>query len=370
MKTFRRVLVVAPYGIGDLLFVTPVLRALRLLPGIERVDMILGSRTEQVIRSNPHVDDLFPIDKDLFHKRSWKENFKDISDLTHKLRSRQYDLMLDYSQRPEYGFWAQFFLGIPVRSGFSYKRSALFLTHKTSTAQGFSGKSVVHFFCDAAQKVGIPVEDRFLEFYVTPEDRKNAAQLLKQHSVSQNHTYAVIAPGGGESWGRDAHFKRWPSERFADLANQIQKDLGIDKILVLGSAGEKALADDLCKRLEIPSVNLTGTCSIRVSAAILEQAKCFIGNDGGLVHLAHAFQVPVAAFYGPVDPDVYGPFPKHPRAATLFKENLECRPCYQKFRYHSACTHRDCLQALSVEQAIQTLRNKNWFQTLKEEVKI
>ena len=49
----RRVLVVQPYGIGDLLFITPVLRALRLIPTVERVDLMIGSRTRAVIQGNP-----------------------------------------------------------------------------------------------------------------------------------------------------------------------------------------------------------------------------------------------------------------------------------------------------------------------------
>ncbi|MSR77867.1 MAG: glycosyltransferase family 9 protein [Candidatus Omnitrophica bacterium] len=365
MKTIRRALVVAPYGIGDLLFVTPVLRALRLLPGIERVDMILGSRTEKVIRSNPHVDDLFPIDKDRFHQRSLWKNLAEIFSLTRILQSRHYDLLLDYSQRPEYGFWAKFFLRIPVRSGFQYKRSGLFLTHKTSTAEGFTGKSVVHFFCEAAEKAGVRVEDRFLEFYVTDQDRIEAETFLTQYGLSLKDDYAVISPGGGESWGRDAHFKRWPADHFASLFNQVKLRIGVSQVLILGSAGEKTLAEQLCKKLEIKAVNLAGACSINVSAAILGKAQCFIGNDGGLVHMAHAFQIPVVAFYGPVDPGVYGPFPENPRAVSIFKEGLECRPCYQRFRYNSACIHRDCLQALSVEEAVQMLDQKKWFQTLE-----
>ena len=63
MKSLRRVLIVQPYGIGDLLFLTPVFRALRLIPTVERVDLLLGSRTETVVRANPHVDNFYSIDK-------------------------------------------------------------------------------------------------------------------------------------------------------------------------------------------------------------------------------------------------------------------------------------------------------------------
>ena len=52
-------LIVHPYGIGDLLFVTPVMRALRLIPTVEAVDLLLGSRTREVVEHNPHINDLF-----------------------------------------------------------------------------------------------------------------------------------------------------------------------------------------------------------------------------------------------------------------------------------------------------------------------
>ena len=139
-------------------------------------------------------------------------------------------------------------------------------------------------------------------------------------------------------------------------------------MIILGSGGEKNLAEELCQKLEIKASNLAGACTINVSAAILKNAVCFIGNDGGLVHMAHALQVPVAAFYGPVDPQVYGPFPEHPRAVSLFKKNLECRPCYRRFRYNSACAHRDCLQAFSVEEVLQMLDQAQWFQNLEATV--
>ncbi len=101
MNRARRVLIVQPYGIGDLLFLTPVLRALRLMPGVEIVDLLLGSRTDAVIRSNPHIDKIYSIDKDKVHRQSKLQNFKDLRSLGAELSSRHYDLLLDYSLRGE-----------------------------------------------------------------------------------------------------------------------------------------------------------------------------------------------------------------------------------------------------------------------------
>ena len=126
MRTLRRVLIVHPYGIGDLLFVTPVMRALRLIPTVETVDLLLGSRTREVVESNPPVNDIFVVDKDRAHRQTWKENFCDQWELGRKLRAKHYDLILDYSLRREHAFFGRFFLGIPKCAGFAYKKRATF----------------------------------------------------------------------------------------------------------------------------------------------------------------------------------------------------------------------------------------------------
>lgn len=355
MKSIRRVLIVQPYGIGDLLFLTPVFRALRLIPTVEKIDLLLGSRTEAVVKNNPHVDEIFQIDKDLFHRRSRNENLKEIFALGWRLRKNRYDLLLDYSIRSECAVFGRTFLGIPHAAGFAYKKRAIFHTHRYPLPEGFSARHVVDFDCDLAELAGIKVEDRFLEFFISEDDRKE----LKVYNTKES--YLVVSPGGGESWGKDAHFKRWPAKYFSDFILQLKARLDFERVFVMGSAGEKELAAEIIKSLPLPATDLTGRLSLGAAAALLEGALLFIGNDGGLVHLARALGTPLAAFYGPVDPAVYGPYPASPRAAVIYKKDLECRPCYQKFRYKSDCPHRDCLQALSPEEAIDQLVKMEFF---------
>ncbi len=361
--TLRRVLIVQPYGIGDLLFLTPVFRALRLLPTVEKVDLLLGSRTEAVLRGNPHVDRLYSIDKDLFHRRSSFENFRELARLGRQLRKENYDLLLDYSMRGEYAFLSALFLGIPERVGFDYKRRGFFHTRRMPIPQGFSGRHVVEYYCDLAELAGIRVEDRFLEFYPESEDRAKAERILRRSSLGENPRFLALSPGGGESWGKDAHFKRWPAAHFAELADQLGIQTHAGGIVILGSAQEKELGTEIQNRMKTRAVNLAGEVSFRTAAALIEKSFLLVGNDGGLVHLAHALRKPVIAFYGPVDPGVYGPFPPSPEAFSIFDESLECRPCYRNFRYNAACPDRRCLTELRPEQVLKMLTQKGFHET-------
>ncbi len=350
MSPFKRVLIVQPYGIGDLLFLTPVFRA---LPDAQ-IDLLLGSRTESVVKANPRIRQIIRIDKDKFHSQGKWKTFLEIAGLTQRLGKEKYDLMLDYSMRREYGFWAQFFLGIPVRAGFDYKGRGFFLNRKVEVPEGFRGRHVVDYYCDVAEKAGITVSDRSLEFFVTPADLANADNILRAKGVSGR--FAAVSAGGGESWGRDAHFKRWPARYFAELLGSLKKEYGFDHAVILGSGAEKSLAEEFQKHSSFPCVSLCGEISLETAAAVLERSVFFAGNDGGLMHMAHALKKPLAAVFGPVDPAVYGPYPAHPRAVVCVKNDLECRPCYQKFRYNSACEHRDCLQKLMPSDVLKILQ--------------
>ena len=365
MKSIRRVLVAQPYGIGDLLFVTPVLRALRLKPSIEKVDLLLGSRTESVVRSNPHVDEIFSIDKDRFRDQGKWRTFREVLALGKKLRGNHYDLLLDYSLRAEHAFFAQFFLGIPRRAGFDYKRRGFFHNRRIRIPEGFANRHVADTFCDLAEAAGIPVEDRFLEFYLGNRDHEEADRILREKGGRSFRHFLVVSPGGGESWGQDAHFKRWPPRFFAGLIERLQGVKGWDGAVILGSAGEKELAAELKGFLKMPGLNLAGEISLPASAAVIARAALFLGNDGGLVHLAHALRVPLVAFYGPVDPEVYGPYPPGSDAIAVVKEGLECRPCYRKFRYASDCPHRHCLQALTPEEVFEFLTGSEFLDRIK-----
>jgi heptosyltransferase-2 len=351
MRSIRRVLVVQPYGIGDALFTTPLLRALRTLPTVERVDLLLGSRTEAVFRNNPHVDRIYSIDKDQWHAAGKRRALKELLALFRSFDG-PYDLLIDCSLQREYGFYGQFLLRIPRRIGFGYKNRGIFLTDRLPLPDGFEGAHVIDFYCDLGKLIGLEIKERFLEFYLTEKEMEEGRRRGE---------YLVVAPGGGESWGKDAFFKRWPISHFKEMLSLLKDRVDFQEVLVIGSRAERELGEALTEGSEIPTENLCGKLSLGACAALLEGAALFLANDGGLVHLAHALHTPLVALYGPVDPKVYGPYPASPRAVSVVKENLPCQPCYFRFRYNSLCPDRECLTALEPREVLEKLDRRNFW---------
>lgn len=357
MRTLRRVLIVHPYGIGDLLFVTPVMRALRLIPTVETVDLLLGSRTREVVENNPHINDIFVVDKDRAHRQTRLENFRDFWELGRKLRTKRYDLILDYSLRREHALFGRFFLGIPRCAGFAYKKRATFHNIRFPLPEAFWKRHVVDFYCDLAEAAGIPVEDRFLEYCFPRTASLIEAEVTTKLKLLPER-FLAVAPGGGDSWGKEASFKRWPTKYFAELIKRLQEEKDIHGVAILGSRSENALCEEFQAMIKPPSVVLAGETSLVQTAMVLKKAALFVGNDGGLVHLAHALHVPLIAFYGPVPPEVYGPYPPSSEAVAVFKQGLECRPCYYKFRYNKECKTIACLNDLKPEEAFEQIRER------------
>jgi len=365
--TLKRVLVVHPYGLGDFLFVTPVLRALRLISSVEKVDLLLGSRTAEIVRENPHVDEIFVVDKGRYQQQGRLQTLREAAALGRELRSRHYDLMLDYSLRSEYAVLGRLFLGIPRTAGFNYKRRGIYHTIRMPLPNGFNGRPAVDIYCGLAERAGIRVEDRWMELYLSAAARDEALKKWKLKTGRADFgRFLCVSPGGGESWGKDAHFKQWPVPFFAELCARLYSKGGFEGVVILGSPGEKELAASLAQKLTIPTFDFSGELSILESAALLEQAALFLGNDGGLVHMAHALRVPLLAFYGPVDPAVYGPAPASSRALAIYKKDLACRPCYARFRYNSACEKRECLQALTAEEAWQQIEESHFLRQVPD----
>ncbi len=349
----RRVLVVQPYGIGDLLFITPVLRALRLIPTVERVDLMIGSRTRVVIQANPHVDDIVVIDKDKMHGNSRAENFRFLQALGNDLKKNKYDLLIDYSIRGEYAFLGQFFLGISKRAGYAYKNRAFFHNIRLPIPNGFQGKHAVDYACDLAEQAGVTVKDRFVEFFFSQNQVRTLEAVLTPQLPAD---YIALSLGGGESWGKDAHLKRWAVKRFTEFSHYLLSKSGTKKVVLIGSAGEKQLAEEFLKS-GVSAEDWTGKLSITETAWIIKKSRFFVGNDGGLLHLARAVFKPVIGIYGPADPQVYGPYPQGVHSAAIYQAPADGKPRYFKFRYDA---QDSSLKKLTVEAAIEILERQNF----------
>ncbi len=164
-------------------------------------------------------------------------------------------------------------------------------------------------------------------------DRAETERLLEQHRLADGRSVVALCPGA--EYGPA---KRWPTVHFATLARRLG-DAGC-AVWVLGSGADAEAGAMLA---ESGARDLTGRTTLGEAVDLLSAAAAAVANDSGLMHVAAALDVPVAAVYGASSADFTPPL--SPCAAILARE-LPCRPCFARTCRYG---HYDCLRGIEPE---------------------
>jgi ADP-heptose:LPS heptosyltransferase len=154
----------------------------------------------------------------------------------------------------------------------------------------------------------------------------------------------LIALALGASWPS----KRWPVERWQDLAARLEEE-GC-RVVVLGQSGEGLDR----------GVDLCGATSVREAACLLHASDLAVCCDSGLMHLALAAGTPVVALFGPTDPDFL--IRNEPRLTAL-RSTQSCSGFWNHAAHvgePGACPegHACCLDSISVDQAMAAIHTR------------
>ena len=162
--------------------------------------------------------------------------------------------------------------------------------------------------CGIPKIIGIPWRRRDLEciarhgVYENEGDRllrriRSLGEAGKDHdlglteaenSEAQNLLQNVGVSFIAASVGTKLPIKDWGADNWRELLTALGRDYANLGLVLLGSADERNRSEELSRVWNGPTANLCGQTSPRVSAAVLRQARLFLGHDSGPMHLAAA----------------------------------------------------------------------------------
>lgn len=289
----RRILVIKPDGIGDLVVAVPFLRELRRAWPAARIHLVVAAHAANLLETCPYVDQVLklrlpPAD------RWWSplsRRFAALSFARRYLWSTSYDLAIV----PRWGrdlfesSFLAFISGAPWRVGFSEHVSAEREMHDRGDDQFFTHALTDRSICHEVRRnlrllslLGVdPLEDR-LEISLSDDDELFADGVL---AATSPDSVVALGPGAGSPK------RMWPIQRFVDVGRWLA-DQGF-AIVVVGGPGEEALGEELWRYVAGELIDLTGRATLRQSAAVLQRCVLFCGNDAGPMHLAAAAGIPV-----------------------------------------------------------------------------
>ncbi len=337
----KRILVCLRYGIGDVVMELPVLDALRAAVPRAHVTALGAEPAIELLEGDARVDAVEALGRFGLHHRWHRGEDATRADVAGWLEDSRFDLFLDvHHVAPPVGevVWRG------VRS-----LEADEWAEAEAVAGGADGTDAVKAAVWAGW--GLPVSAEALpELRPTDEERRFAAGYLLEHGLSGAAPVAISAVAS-------AALKRWPTERFAAVADRLAADTGRPILLIDGP--QRDVGDELQAALTGNArVVRVGALKLRRLAALLERCGLLVCNDTGIMHLAAAVATPVVAVFGPTSPQIY--LPSSPTAFAAGGEEIECRYRNTRSLHPPGCwasdrcliAERGCIERASVDDVV------------------
>lgn len=353
----KKILVINPLGIGDVIFSTPLITALKNSFPESYIGYICNKRVSELISTSPDIDKVFVFEKDEYRdmwKRSKPEYFKKIFKSLGAVKKEKFNISIDLSLGYLYSMLFML-IGIKKRIGFNYRGRGRFLTSKVDI-MSFDDKHVIEHYLDMLKPLDISSgRGAAPKIYISARDSDWAGNVFRENGITGKDAVVGVICGCGASWGADAENRRWNKDKFAALADKLIETCGV-KVVFLGDKKESVLARDARSIMKNPSVDLTGMTTVGQLAAVINRCKVIITNDGGPLHVAVGLGINTVSIFGPVDERIYGPYPENAaKHKVVSKKGLDCRPCYKKFKYEK-CRNRLCLDLITVDDVLEAAR--------------
>ncbi|MBS1911940.1 MAG: glycosyltransferase family 9 protein [Bacteroidetes bacterium] len=332
LRNVRRILIYKLDHMGDVLLATPALRAIRRRFPEAEIRIVVGEWSQTVLQNNPNVDEIVIYNSREFARYPYAAH--KFSDLRQKLGSWKPDLVIGL--RDDWRTVTDRLLSGARRINRGRVHFREWLERKR-TNQPHSHE--VKRLWAILRPLGIepePVEK--LEYWVTDEERKQAAEFMLAHGIEG--PFAIVHAG------TSVPLKEWPLDKLAEASRHIASAYGMQVVLI-GAPEEVDRSADLVSLIrDLSPVDISGKLNLRGTAALMERASLYLSSDGGAMHVASALGVPTVGLFGPGSYHIFRPVGRH---ATAISHLFPCSPCTMITCIRPNDT---CMQAISAEEVI------------------
>jgi heptosyltransferase-2 len=286
--------------IGDAVMSLPAIRAIRDIFPHAHLSVLAKPWVGDLYAREPAIDRVIPYTGSR-------------SEVARRLRAERFDaaILLQNAFDAALVTWMA---RIPVRIGYRRDGRGPLLTHPIPVPEpGEIPRHERFYYLEMLRRAGLM--ERFptcdaIRLEGVEEARSAGRKRLAEFGVHGS----VVGISPGAAYGSA---KRWPSERFAEVAREFAP------VLLFGSTAEAELCESIAR--SVPGArNLAGKTTLREFIDLAAACRLFLTNDSGAMHIASALGVPTVTVFGATDETTTGPTGP---LARIVREHVECAPC-------------------------------------------
>ena len=321
-----RILLVRLRLIGDVVFTTPIIRALRQHHPTAHLAYVVEPSAEPIVRGNPHLDEVI-----VAPRRRGVQRVRDDLALAARLRRERFDVAIDLHGGPR-SAWLTWASGAPMRIGYRIPGRSWMYTHRVARAGGLQPRHSVLNQSDVLAPLGIaactpaafPVE-------MADDDDATArvSTRLRELGVRPEHVLVVIHVSAGNP------FRTWPEAHFTELVRGVTTRDSACRVVLTAGPSDRAAADRIAATVAatLPEgpAPIVADWDLLDLRALIARAAVYIGGDSGPAHMAATTCTPIIGLLGPTLAERSRPW----RDGRWFSEMIDagplpCRPCHQR----------------------------------------
>jgi ADP-heptose:LPS heptosyltransferase len=320
------VLIVRLRSIGDVVLTLPALQALHEWRPDLRIHMLVEPLSAPLLEGHRAIAEVIVL------RKFWET--------VRRLRQREFSIAFNMHGGPTSAFLTRL-SGAPVRVCWAQRQFSSFYNVQVPIHFPVAGRMEMHTAEHRLQQLlytGLPeMPLPAAKVYVNTDAADRVRRKLAEQGIGPDQPYAVMRPGASQA------NKRWPTKRFAAIAQWLREAHGIATVVNLGPGDEQIVAEvkQRFARLGI----IVSDLDLRGLVALLAGSSLFIGNDTGPTHIAAALGRKCVVIFGASDSKVWSPWKTEYR---LLENPFPCKQCPQGKCESLAASQ--CISAISVDE--------------------
>jgi lipopolysaccharide heptosyltransferase II len=344
--TAERLLCIRLDSLGDVLMMTPAIRALRDSAPGRQVTLLTSPSSAEVAHLVPEINEVLVYEAPWVKATALHPDSAPDRTLIDRLRAGRFDsavIFTTFSQSPLPAAMLCYLAEIPLRLAHCHEKVYGLLTDWVPDPEPEREiRHEVRRQLDLVATVGARTEDERLSLSVPARAREAVQRLLSECGIGASSPWAVLHPGS------TAASRRYPLESYAEVTRRLVAEHGWQVVLT-GTESERVLIQQIAELAAVPVHDLAGALDLAELAATIASAPVLITNNTGPSHMAAGVGTPVVCLYALTNPQ-HTPWQVPSRVLSF---DVPCRWCYR-----SVCPegHHACLRGVPPEAVVDAAR--------------